>query len=687
MNPTPVKILLFNTGPEAHVGVGWARDRLEKALPNVVLTVLDLDRKRSLWHQWKVFRAAKNERYDRSVFPYQPGYLRYPWYWIQVIMFLIGSVGTRSFITLENDFMSPQVVAQGLFRRIVERLNPPYLFRQPFISTMLLLHLPIYVSQQIIGKFILTPEHPEDEFTGFGKGKGVGGLIYWLTWTKKVKCYGLFGIAHDTYMGMPLSVHSWPLATDALGKLGFRRYVYLSAILLAIGLGWLSFTSNHPWSLILIPFILSSTYFLFNIYISTWEILAWGFGFLVFAATYAHLPAVAGIFLAYAVLTHPGASLLIGVISAGFMAANGYSLFEFVCLGVPTTVLVTWWVIPYLRSRHKMGRDFMINEIWKYPYVWDDESIYQFAIYAIFFLVSLLSTTLAWSLILLFPLILLYYNIKIHWTFSKYTIYNCMLLVGAVYLAVHSNIWALIVYLLMIYTSNRIMWLRSGSFWGFDLTPAVLGDTRQKVKSIFTNLKPGRVALEIEKSRTHIGWSLIGSISYIMANENIEILNAGYAEIGDSRIFEQYCQYFNVKATPEEFEIACRESGVKYIVAFTDGFCKQLDARGYKQVGRLSDLYLSEMPNDRAVSLTLYELPWQAQQIVPETQIQVLPGEIRFKALAGQTYLLRYGFFPGWRAFQHGKRIPLKDAQPGMALIAEHDGEVILKYRYWHYWS
>ena len=125
---------------------------------------------------------------------------------------------------------------------------------------------------------------------------------------------------------------------------------------------------------------------------------------------------------------------------------------------------------------------------------------------------------------------------------------------------------------------------------------------------------------------------------------------------------------------------------MKYIVAFTEEFCKQLDLRGFKQLGALSNLRLSEIPNGPLTQLALYELPWQSHIIVPETEIRVFPSEIWFSAFAGQSYILRYSTFLGWRGFQLGKRVEVTDARPGMVIKAEHDGEIVLRYSYRYYW-
>jgi len=72
--------------------------------------------------------------------------------------------------------------------------------------------------------------------------------------------------------------------------------------------------------------------------------------------------------------------------------------------------------------------------------------------------------------------------------------------------------------------------------------------------------------------------------------------------------------------------------------------------------------------------------------IGPPTKVQILRNEIRLDAKAGQSYLLRHSSFHGWRAYQNGKRLSIVDAQPGMIVRGECDGEIVLPYSCWHYW-
>ena len=682
MISTHIKVMLLDIGRNSS---SWTENVIRKSHPDAEVSLLPFGRVQTIRRQWRALRGAKLQGYHYSVLPLRKNYLFFPGYWVQVIIFLMVTSGMRGFITANNDFVAPKKVLIKFIMKIFGGYAS--LLLQPFITIINLFCVPIYLIRQITQKFILTPEKTGDEFVGFGKGKSVGGLVYWLTWVKKAKRFGLFGLDSDSYMGMPISVHTWPLATALLGALGFRRYIYLSVLLMGMGLVGLSLYSGNPWMIILVPLVICSTYFVFNIYVSTCEILAWAFGFLAFAALYMHLYIVAGIFLASVILIHPGAGFLIFITCISFGLLAHYPLFELLALGALTIFFSIWWAIPYLRSRDKLGRTYMINKIWGYTYKWTRGSFYQFLVYTVFFLVSIfLSIPIIQVLMLALPLFALYYNIKVNWTFSRYTLGNYMLFVGAIYLSAYPSIYQLIAYLFVIYTSGEILLPGTGSRWGFDLTPVTLGETRNTVKKIFSSIRKGRVAFEIGNQRSHIGWSVIGVLGYILADENLDILDPGYTEVGDYQIFHNYCQYFNSEATQGKFEEACQECGVNYIVAFTEEFRKQLEKRGYKIIGELTNVELRNVPDRPPIQIALFELPWQSHKIEPKTELRVSPGELRFYALAGQPYVLRYSSFRGWRAFQRRGPISIKDSRPGMSITADDDGEVVIKYKYLNYW-
>ena len=204
---------------------------------------------------------------------------------------------------------------------------------------------------------------------GFGEGRATGGLVYWYTLTQKAARYGLFGIVHDTYLGNPLSVHSWPLAIAFLGKLGYRKYIYLShRRCCPSDCCALSISAGNPGIALLIPIVILSTYYINNLYIGTWEPLAWSFGLLAMAAFLNQMPVLAGIFIAATLLTHPGVCELTvaSIVVFGITQSGALLVFpKLLMAGGVAAGLTVWFLIPYFRSGNKLGRDAIIRGVFR----------------------------------------------------------------------------------------------------------------------------------------------------------------------------------------------------------------------------------------------------------------------------------------------------------------------------------
>ena len=581
------------------------------------------------------------------------------------------------------------VQAQSAIRQVGRRYCPVWvrsILLQAGASVMTFLRAPYYAVTTVLGQFILPREDPADEVVGHGAGKAVGGLVYWLMIAKKARKFGLFGLAHDCYMGMPLSVHNWPLSIAALVKLGYRRTVYISVLILAAGLAWLAVAAGHPYAIVLVPLILFSTYCTFNIYAGVLELLPWGLFIAAFACATQQLYLFTGICLAGIILSHPGAALssMLTLICYGVLSGHSaHGLFE---MTLAAAALSFWFVIPYLRCRRMLGRERIINEVWQAKYSWSSASAYQFGIYALFLSAVILSGERSLSsLYLILPLMALVYNIKRYWLFSAYTLYNYMMVSGAVYLVLHPTILPIIAYLFVIYTPcSTLLWSGKASFKGFDLTPLTLGNTRGSIQEMFAGLKPGRVAVELG-DRSHPGWTYMASLGYILADMDVDLFNNAYAEVGDVRIFHKYCRHLNGSATQKEFETACRDAGIKYIVCLTDEFAATCAARRYVQHGQSIQAQISNEEQLSPVSLAVFELPLESSIIKPPVEVTQSPNRLQFQAEAGTNYHLTLTCFPGWRASQNGRGIRMADDSPGISIRCTEDGPVDLTYSYRNY--
>ncbi len=628
----------------------------------------------------RALQALRGEQFDYTAIPYRPRFLIDPRYLLTFAVLLLRGHGKRAVLVVSGNagqLMSP--VKAFIF-------NPFWLWMWgPLLSLAIIVTRPYYLVRQVIANFMLTREDHNDEFVGFGAGKSQGGLVYWLTIVKQARRYGLFGIADNTYFGIPVSVHSFPLAIFALRHLRYRGLIYLSTVLISAGLGWIAIGSAQRKMLWLIPLVLLSTYFIQHIYIGTWEPLAWGLSALACAAALNGWLPIAAILLPATLAAHVGVAMMTTLMLLALLLVKPASLSGLIAFGITSFILSLWYVVPFIRSRDKLGRTAQINSVWKGKAL-RPELAYQAGLYGLFVLVVLLRRPAFISVVLLLlPLVVLLYNEFITWIFSPYTLHTYMLLTGAIFLIMNPALAPLVVYLILIYTSPASMYPGFGGLWGDDLTPVRLGKIRQEILRAFRPLRDGRVAFEHPLNDFSLPYAR-AAISYIMAAENVDLLNTNFAETGDDHIFQNYVQHLNATAGREEFESACRDAGIRYMVAFTDEFRTVMKSWNYAHRETLWQIPFSAAPEEAKFDVSIFELPWVATSISPPAQLTVAENRLEFNAQAGAQYRLSYSYYRGWRASQNGTQLEILDGNPGMVLRAKKTGLVSLRYSYWNYW-
>jgi hypothetical protein len=657
-------------------GTEWSDRLLRELAPSANITTLYASGLRLLW---KALRSQKDNgvRFDQVVIPFRGRFAFTPWYLAVLVTVLYSRIGQVSLQDIQGDL------------RTVWRQYEPFLapLLQPFAAVIICLRLPYYIWTEFVKKLVLAPSNPQDEIVGFGAGKGAGGLIYWQYMANIARRFGLFGLAHSAYMGIPSGLHSWPFAVWCFMKLGFRSYLYYSMALTVIGLAWLCMSSGHPELLALIPVVLFSTYYMFNVYVGTWEMLAWGIGTLVFAALQSGLASLAGVLLGIAVLSHPGVGMLVGgtaAMYAVFAADGGQSLAWLIMCSVGSA---GWWVFPYWRASNKLGRSQMLRRVWVKVYRWTPKTVYALISYTAFAVVAMVSRGFtSQALVLVLPILVLYYNTKINWVFSEYTVYNYALIVGAGYVIANPDPASIVTYLIIINPLIPMLWDKpfTGSVLGFDLTPIRLGESREKIREAFSSLCSGRIGFEAGPTRSHPGWGAVAFLGYVLSDTEAWAFNIGYAEIGEYEVYEKYSSHFHAGVRREEFANACRGAAIKYMVAFTDGFQQCLEEWGCRPIKRLEGVNPSCVPSGQPIALTIFELPWETSLIEPVCDYTVRDNYIRMQVKEGVQYRIKLTRFPGWQATQGARKVQIDDMLPGMGILAVSDGLLELHYSVLH---
>lgn len=598
------------------------------------------------------------------------------WYWWSLIIALFVKASACYFF-LRSGHLRP--VKQILFRTLLPM--------GPLMSLLHIVSMPSYLVREIIPKLLLAGDRANDEIVGYGRGRAAGGQVYWLTLANEARRFGTFGMASDLYMGMPLSLHTWPLAVGVLAWIGYRRYLALSVLLFVAGLAWIFWAVGAPLMVIFVPLLLVSNYYLFNIVAGTWEILSWGLFLVSLASLVSGYSVVAGFLMALVVLGHPGVGMLSALLLLGLVFVNYLSPVELIIAGVTGGACAVWWIWPYLKAGKKLGRERILAETWNSPRVWNSRAIYQFSIYSLFALAAAYQGGWStWHLVHLLPLGILYWNTKIKWIFSNYTVFNFMMVVGALQIALQPDVVTVVTYLLVIFTPANFMWPGDCKGFGLDLTPLYLGEKRRILEELFGPLKPGRIALELGTNRAHPGWSIVAPVGYVASTMDMELFNSGYTEIGDYDVYNKVARYLHDGVSFQDFEQACRIGGIRWVVATTESYKRCLESWGCTKVDETEPMDISDWPNASEVSLTVYEVPWETSIIAPVVPVSVERNRVTFEPVSGETYRLAFTYFEGWRAFQAGKEIYISDANPGMEVKSIADSPIEFRYSLMHYW-
>src|SRR5262245_215018 len=172
------KVILVD--PDRAGGVEWAEAGIRDCLPGAEIMVI-----RDGGGAARLRRALKeagSAEYAHSVLPFRYRFLASPRYWLQLFVLVFGARGTIRLAGVDGRLMS-----FGDAAREVARNTLPL---QPLLTVVVLLRSPIALLREVFAKFLLSREDPAEPDVGFGAGKGVGGLVYWLNLTRKARRYG-----------------------------------------------------------------------------------------------------------------------------------------------------------------------------------------------------------------------------------------------------------------------------------------------------------------------------------------------------------------------------------------------------------------------------------------------------------------------------------------------------------------
>lgn len=607
------------------------------------------------------------------------------------LFFLVCGITNIRYIIDQNIVPFGRVnLILNFFKIVIKSLFTPFI---------IVLSTPVFFVKEILPNFILQKEDKNDPNIGWGLFKKMSSSMAFWGRAKMAEKYGVFGINYKDYMGIPISLHRSPLDIFFLIKLGFKRYVYLSIVLITISCFQISLYTGNYFVLLVLPFIFCSTYFIKSIVVSHLEFLAWGFFSLAIAFYISNQIILSGVFLALCILTH----ISIGIL--GSFCIFTFSLFEmvftqsiiptlwnFLVCSLITGLLSIIFLGPFLMNRHKLSRTELLNTMYGWKPIFIMKYIYQGIIYGLFVVSLFLCLPVSpFHFVTIIPLLMLYYNSKIQWIFSEYTIELAMLFIGLLIILMYPHPLTIVVYLFLIYTSPKFLvgpYYRVTEF-KIPITPITLGHTREKIINLFKALPvDSRVALESgNRIKNAYAFEYNCLLSYVLVNESIELVNGYGPEMVESSIYFNIDQYLHENATQEQVRSALVNSGAHYIAVYSENFKNLLESWGYNLINIVDcrELELNDLIN--GPSIYLLNAPYTADIIAPHANLIFSPNQIQFYANAAKTrYFIKYNYYSGWRAYQNGKQIMIEDAKPGMFIQSDDASWIELRYRYINYW-
>tara|TARA_R110000850_G_scaffold125586_12_gene244053 strand:- start:1467 stop:3308 length:1842 start_codon:yes stop_codon:yes gene_type:complete len=183
-----------------------------------------------------------------------------------------------------------------------------------------------------------------------------------------------------------------------------------------------------------------------------------------------------------------------------------------------------------------------------------------------------------------------------------------------------------------------------------------------------------------------------------VSRRHIEIVNHFFLlRIVDQELAERYLDRFSVsRQSVEKMSELCSVLGVSHVMAFSTETANALRANGYstvavvqkEQTEKLSDVM--HMPN---TAITLFAAPGHPSLIEPTVRASKAGNRLKWRAVAGRDYLIRYRFHKDFVATQEANLLAVEPAPvlPDLPLRfirvkALHTGEITLEFktRWWN---
>lgn len=173
----------------------------------------------------------------------------------------------------------------------------------------------------------------------------------------------------------------------------------------------------------------------------------------------------------------------------------------------------------------------------------------------------------------------------------------------------------------------------------------------------------------------------------------VDLVNEIYTRIVESELVDKYLLKFNAQhMTIAEMLQICRILGVSYIVTNTQETTTLLESAGYRAVGSVDlavlDDFLTVVTKIPPVKLNLFKILSTETVVSPAAPWSRKGNELKWQAIAGQSYVIRYRYAPEFQAYQKGHKLEVRPFRPlndlplqFMQVSTIIDGPVVLNYQ------
>lgn len=155
----------------------------------------------------------------------------------------------------------------------------------------------------------------------------------------------------------------------------------------------------------------------------------------------------------------------------------------------------------------------------------------------------------------------------------------------------------------------------------------------------------------------------------IFPDRQIEFINHTFLNrMLEPDLAERYLNNLTPGILPaEEIERICFNLGVSHLLAFSEESINALQRVGYQSIASIRSEEFSELADLLMIpgtSLTLLSGPRPASIISPKVTVRYGRNRISWDAEAGETYFVRYRYYPQFKAFQGNKQLPVSPYHP-----------------------